>query len=415
MLCFYRYHEYCLCPFGGALPEGAEKTDALFSPLVILISRDPLVSRGMYAIHDLTEMEEPEDIRLLLPLTTSDSREGIARFIAENGARVVNTSFLRWARVLRQYDRRMDVPKKINIIGLGNVGGTAATALKLLGTDLDTIGLFDADQRKCLRYEGELNQILPLNDGERLPRVVLESMNRMFECDALLFTAARSVPDVGEENGADVRMMQYKANRELLRDYTRLARIADFAGLFAQVSDPVDQLSRAVFLMSNQDDRGEFDWNGLLPEQVRGFGLGVMQARAVYCAEKERVRYQKVCSFGPHGKGLVVANAPNEGYDEGISQRLTKKTEEANLEIRKSGFKPYLAPGISSVAVSVLRALRGEWHSAAVPIGGVYFGCSGRFGKNGPEILRQPLHRNLFRRIEASYMKLQEFNETWDK
>ena len=411
---YYRFEEYCLCPFGGELPEGAEKTETLFSPLVFLISRNPLVSRGIFAIHDLGELEEPEDIRLLLPVEKPDQRDGIARFVAENGARVVNTSFLRWLRVLRQYDRRSDAPKKVNIVGLGNVGGTAATALKLLGTDLSEIGLFDTDHQKCLRYEGELNQILPPNDGERLPPVVLDPPHRMFACDALLFTAARSVPDVGAENGADVRMMQYQANRALMRDYARQARNTDFAGLFAQVSDPVDQLSRAVFLMSNQNERGEFDWNGLLPEQVRGFGLGVMQARAVYCAMQEGVQHQSVCAFGPHGKGLVVANAPNEGYNEELSLLLTRKTEEANLEIRRSGYKPYIAPGISSAAVSVLRALRGQWHSAAAPIGGVYFGCSGRFGKDGPELLRQPLHGRLVRRLEGSYMKLREFNETWD-
>ncbi len=411
---YYRYHEYCLCQFGGTLPEGAMRTEELFSPLVFLVSRDPLISRGFFAIRDFSELEEAEDTRLLLLAEPQENREGVARFVAEHGARVVNTSFLRWARVLEQYDRRMGEPKKINIVGLGNVGGTAAIALKLLGTDLFEIGLFDFNEQLRLRYEGELNQILPLEDGTHLPRIVLDRPEQMFECDALLFTAARSVPDVGQENGADVRMMQYQANRTLLRDFARGAREADFAGLFAQVSDPVDQLSRAVFLMSNQNDRGALDWNGLLPEQVRGFGLGVMQARAVYCAEHLRVRYQEVCSFGPHGKGLVVANAPNEGYDEALSLRLTQMAEEANLEIRKIGYKPYIAPGISSAAVSILRALRGEWHNAAVPIGGVYFGCNGRFGKNGPEILRQPLDIRLFRRIEASYQRLQEFNETWN-
>ena len=411
---YYRYHEYCLCPLSGTLPEGAKKTEELFSPLVFLVSRDPLKSRGFFAIHALAELNEPEEISLLLPVVQGECKEGLDRFVTEHGARVVNTSFLRWARVLEQYDRRMGEPKKVNLVGLGNVGGTAAIALKLLGNDLFEIGLFDFNEQLGLRYEGELNQILPLDDGVRLPRIVLDRPDRMFECDALLFTAARSVPDVGQENGADVRMMQYQANRALLRDFARGAREADFAGLFAQVSDPVDQLSRAVFLMSNQNERGVFDWNGLLPEQVRGFGLGVMQARAVYCAENARVRHQRVCSFGPHGKGLVVANAPNEGYDEALSVRLTQMAEEANLEIRKIGYKPYIAPGISSAAVSVLRALRGQWHNAAVPIGGVYFGCSGRFGKNGPEIQRQPLDGRLFCRIEASYRRLQEFNETWD-
>jgi len=410
---YYRYHDYCLCTYGGTLPEGALPAEEPFLPLVFLVSRDPLVSRGLFAIRDLTELDEPEGISLLLPAKQGEETEGLARFVAEHGACVANTAFLRWFRVLQAYRWSKGGQKKVNLVGLGNVGGTTATALKLLGTDLSEIGLYDTDFNKRLRYEAELNQVLPVNDGERLPQIVLDDEDRMFHCDALLFTAAQFVPDVGAEGGTDVRMMQYQANRELLRDYAQRARAADFLGLFAQISDPVDHLSRAVFLMSNQNELGEFDWNGLLPEQVRGFGLGVMHARAVYCAQRECIRDERICVFGPHGKGLVVANEPNEGYDDSLSQFLTQQAEEANLEIRKIGYKPYIAPGISSAAVSVLRALRGQWHDAAVPMGGVYFGCRARFGENGPEVLRQSLHGELVSRLEQSYCALREFDARW--
>lgn len=410
---YYRYRDVCLCPCGGTLPDGAIPADEPFAPLVLLVWRDPLLSRGLFAIRDLAELEEPEGIRLLLPVKPAEQTEALARFVAEHGACVANTAFSRWFRVLEAYRWTVGVKKKINLVGLGNVGGTTATALKLLGSDLSEIGLYDTDFNKRLRYEAELNQVLPILDDEPLPNIVLEDNSQLFRCDALLFTAAQFVPDVGEESGKDVRMMQYQANRELLRDYAKRARKADFLGLFAQVSDPVDQLSRAVFLMSNQDERGEFDWNGLLPEQVRGFGLGVMHARAIFSARQERVQDERICAFGPHGKGLVVANAPDEGYIDDLSRFLTQRVEEANLEIRKIGYKPYIAPGISSAAVSVLRALRGQWHDAAVPMGGAYFGCRARFGRNGPEVLRQPLHEQLVTRIEESYDTLREFNAKW--
>lgn len=410
---YYRYRDVCLCPCGGLLPDGAAPAREPFAPLVFLVSRDPLVSRGLFAIADLAELDETEGIRLLLPPERAERTDALARFVAEHGACVANTAFSRWFRVLQAYRSNPNTKKKVNIVGLGNVGGTTATALKLLGTDLTEIGLYDTDVNKRLRYEAELNQILPLGDDDRLPRIVLEAEDRMFGCDALLFTAAQFVPGVGEESGKDVRMMQYQANRELMRDYARRAREADFLGLFAQISDPVDQLSRAVFLLSNQNEQGEFDWNGLLPEQVRGFGLGVMHARAVYCAERKGLRGDSLCVFGPHGKGLVVANAPNEKYDGPLSAFLTKRTEEANLEIRNIGFKPYIAPGISSAAVSVLRALRGQWHDAAVPLGGAYFGCRARLGRNGPEVLREPLHEELVSRLEQSYGALREFDARW--
>ena len=410
---YYRYRDFCLCPFGGALPEGATPVEEPFSPLVLLVSRDPLFSRGLFSIHDLAELDEPEGISLLLPVKPIEQTDSLARFVTEHGACVANTAFSRWFRVLQTYRWSQGGQKKVNLVGLGNVGGTTATALKLLGSDLSEIGLYDTDFDKRLRYEAELNQVLPVNDGERLPKIVLEDETYLFRCDALLFTAAQFVPDVGAESGKDVRMMQYQANRELLRDYAKRAREAGFSGLFAQISDPVDHLSRAVFLMSNQNEQGEFDWNGLLPEQVRGFGLGVMHARAIFCAERERVYDERICVFGPHGKGLVVANAPNEGYDDALSEFLTRQAEEANLEIRKIGYKPYIAPGLSSAAVSVLRALRGQWHDAAVPMGGAYFGCRARFGENGPEVLRAPLHEKLVSRLEQSYRALREFDVKW--
>ncbi len=409
----YRYSDWCLLPRGGSVPEGALPVDGLFSPLVFLVSRDPLTSRGFFAIRSIAELDEPEGTNLLLSPPEAEQASGLSRFVAEHGAVVVNTAFLRWFDVLDGYRFRLEAPPRVHLVGLGNVGGTTATGLKLLGTDLAEIGVFDTDESRRLRYEAELNQVLPVRDGERLPPVMLPPDERLFDCDALLFTAARAVPEVGAESGRDVRMMQYGANRDLLRGYARRARESGFTGLFAQISDPVDQLSRAVFLMSNQDERGDFDWRGLLPEQVRGFGLGVMHARALYSASREGVRADDIRCYGPHGAGLVIANAPDEAYDDECSRMLTRKAQTANLEVRGYGYKPYIAPGLSSAAVSVLRALRGQWHDAAVPLGGAYFGCRARFGALGPELRREELQPELLLRIEESYAALTAFNAAW--
>ncbi|NLI54827.1 MAG: lactate dehydrogenase [Clostridiales bacterium] len=410
---YYRYSDWCLCPRGGSLPEGAVPAEGPFSPLVFLVERDPLVSRGFFAIRSLAELDEPEGLNLLLPPPEADETGGLSRFVAEHGASVVNTAFARCFDVLNAYLLRRGAQLRVHVVGLGNVGGTTAMGLKLLGNGLAEIGLFDADENKRLRYEAELNQILPVRDGERLVPVTIPPDERLFACDALLFTAAKAVPEVGAESGKDVRMMQYGANRALLRGYARRARESGFTGLFAQISDPVDHLSRAVFLMSNQNEHGMFDWKGLLPEQVCGFGLGVMHARALYCAVREDMSTERLRCYGPHGSGLVIANAPNDGYDEALSRFLTHKAQTANLEVRGFGYKPYIAPGISSAAVSVLRALRGEWHDAAVPLGGVSFGCRARFGAHGPELRREELHPELLAHLEESYASLKEFDATW--
>ncbi len=78
--------------------------------------------------------------------------------------------------------------------------------------------------------------------------------------------------------------------------------------------------------------------------------------------------------------------------------------------MRAFGFKPYIAPGLSSAAVSVLRMLRGEWHDAAVPLGGAYFGCRSRLTQAGAEQRREQLHPELYQRILESYRKLEEFH-----
>ena len=410
---YYRYHEFCLCPRGGKLPERATLSAEPFSPLVFLVERDPLTSRGWFAIHSLAELNEPEGINLLLPPPEEESSDPLAKFVLENGASVVNTVFTRWFEVMSGNWRRRDAAQIVHLVGLGNVGGTTAMGLKLLGSDLKQIGVFDYDFNKRLRYEAELNQVLPVRDGERLPPVVIPPDDELFCCDALLFTAAQAVPEVGAESGKDIRMMQYAANRELLRPYARRARESGFTGTFMQISDPVDQLSRAVFLMSNQNERGEFDWQGLLPEQVRGFGLGVMHARAIYAAERDCLKTDQLRCYGPHGHGLVIANAPETGYQDDLSRHLTHLAETANLEVRSYGYKPYIAPGLSSAAVSVLRALRGEWHDAAVPLGGVYFGCRSRITALGNQQQRESLHQELQARLEESDRQLKEFDATW--
>ena len=168
-------------------------------------------------------------------------------------------------------------------MGLGDVGGTVLQGLVLLGRDLTGIGIYDPNEAQCRRYCLEMNQVLPEHAGGWVPPVETVPLARLFDCDALLFTASLGVPPVGAQVG-DVRMIQYKRNRDMLQGYARMARETGFTGLFAQISDPVDYLCQSVFLASNRDEDGRFDAAGLLPEQIQGYGLGVMRARAQYYA-----------------------------------------------------------------------------------------------------------------------------------
>lgn len=300
--------------------------------------------------------------------------------------------------------------KRVNLLGLGDVGGTLLTGLKLMGGDgIASIGIFNHGSA-AQRYEYEMNQTAYPWDYDRLPEVEIIEREELFDCDAFVFCASKSVPPVGAEV-TDVRMIQFEANRNIIKDYARMARIKGFQGLFAVVSDPVDPLCREAFLESNKNESGIIDNCGLKPDQIQGYGLGVMNSRAAYYAKKEP-RFRSFLiegrSFGPHGKDLVIANSI-ENYDDALSKELTKLAVEANLRTREIGYKPYIAPALSSGAISLLLTLSGEWHYSSTFLGGVFLGARNRMTEEGTELESLPLPEALFRRIEYAYRELERF------
>ena len=171
------------------------------------------------------------------------------------------------------------------------------------------------------------------------------------------------------------------------------------------VSDPVDPLAKEFLKTSS-----------LSVSQIRGYGLGVMNARARYVADHEERFFGYLTSgraFGPHGEGLVLANSIVD-YDDEISRELTKKVTEMNLKVRELGFKPYLAPAISSAALSILLTVRGEWHYSSIYLGdeegGAFLGIRNRLTKDGSQFEEIELPPELFARIRKSYEELRSLN-----
>jgi hypothetical protein len=176
------------------------------------------------------------------------------------------------------------------------------------------------------------------------------------------------------------------------------------------VSDPVDLLCKSVLIQSNIDEKGKIDYRGLAPEQIRGYGLGVMNARAAYYAvqNKETMQYLKDGrAYGPHGEGLVIADSI-ENYNDDISRYLTNKTKKANLDVRETGFKPFIAPALSSGSLSIIATIKGEWHYSATFMGGVYMGARNRLTPSGIEIERLDLPDELIGRLEKTYKELEK-------
>ena len=301
---------------------------------------------------------------------------------------------------------------RVHILALGDVGTTMLIGLRLLGSDvISEIGICDIRQDNTARLEMEINQIgYPFtawedSPGPDLPPVRVVTEDELFDCDMMIFCASKGVPPVEDhrnETPADVRMVQLEANREIIRHYADLAKKAGYSGLVCIVSDPVDNLAAAFY-----------DSSGLKPWQMQGYGLGVMNMRAAYYAEKmggESALYEKEGrAFGPHGENLVIANSL-EHYDDELSRELTKLTVQANLCVRELGFKPYIAPALSSAAISILLTLRGQWHYGSVYLGdckkGAFLGIRNRLTQAGWEYEDAPLPDALYERVKHAYLNL---------
>ena len=265
---------------------------------------------------------------------------------------------------------------------------------------IESIGICDISDQVTARWEFEENQIAYPWAYDALPEVDIVEPEDLFKCDMFIFVASKGIPPVGS-GVKDVRMYQFEANSAIVAGYARQARRENFKGLFAVVSDPVDPLAKTAYLESNKNEAGEFDGLGLRPEQVQGYGLGVMNARAAYYAKRDERFTQFLTegrAFGPHGQDLVVADSI-EHYNDELSKELTELVVTANLKMRALGFKPFVAPAFSSGAISLILTLRGEWHCGSVFLGGIYMGVKNRYTPWGLETEILPLPEKLYERI----------------
>ena len=300
---------------------------------------------------------------------------------------------------------------RVNILALGDVGATMLIGLRLLGGDvIESIGICDIRRENTERLEMEINQIgYPFeeedSESRRMPPVSIVDEEELFDCDVMIFCASRGVPPVEKEGSGqiDVHMVQLEANRDIISHYAEMAKKAQYRGLVCVVSDPVDHLAAAFLHMA-----------GLQAWQVQGYGLGVMNRRALYYArrsEKDSCRLYETegRAYGPHGQDLVIANSIAH-YDEEASAELTELAVTANLKVRSLGFKPYIAPALSSAAISILLTLRGQWHYGSLYLGsrerGAFLGIRCRLKPDGWEYEDAQLPDGLYGRIERAYLNL---------
>ena len=310
----------------------------------------------------------------------------------------------------------LEIPKKgkwrINIVGLGDIGSNVLLGLKLLGGDyVSEIGVYSTKSNVMERYEMELNQIYSIDENSPLysgkPIVKTVEKDKILDCDMFIFCASSKVPSISADMGED-KSQQFAANKEILRKYVNKARNTNFKGVFAIVSDPVEQLCEAAYQISNTDGEGNFDYKGMLPEQIQGFGLGVMYARALYHADKmdKAEGFRKNGRiYGENGKGVVVVDDIHN-WNQEFSEELTKKTSDTSYMVKNLGFKPYIAPAMSSAVISIISRIAGDYNYSSVYIDGVYFGIKNRAHKSGIEMERTAMEDALFQRIKETHNRL---------
>ncbi len=285
---------------------------------------------------------------------------------------------------------------KINILALGDVGSTLLTGLVLRGDKVvEEIGIWDLSPELKKRLEIEMNQIS--SDNHHFPKVRAIDEDELFDCDLFLFCASASIPkDV--PNGFDVRLSQLDKNKSIVKIYAEKALKVNYKGIFAIVSDPVDPLCKTAELV------------GVEKSQIKGFGLGVMMARARYYAklhDEFETFIENGRAFGPHGKNLVIANDINN-YNDEISRKLTNLTIDANMKVRELGFKPFIAPAISSGALTIIDYLEGNWSYSSFAFGDIYLGIKNRRQNGKVQIENLNISEKLFERLKISIDNLRE-------
>lgn len=408
---YYKLSRKYLCSFYlyEDLQVVSEEEASSNSDLIYFLNKlNPLNSRRSFWVTHPSLLFIKEEGLSLLYMDSKDYNDFLPQWIIDkiscNKIVSVNTSYPNWQDSLSPIKKKW----RVNLIALGDVGSTLLIGLRLLGGDcISEIGIYDRNINRLKRWEYELNQIRRPFDESSFPDVVPIDEGELFQCDMFVFCASKGIPPVGSDV-IDVRMAQFQSNSEIIGDYAKMARDKQFKGIFAVVSDPVDLLCKVAFLESNKDANDELDFMGLSSDRIIGYGLGVMNGRACFYAEQspDHIHYLREGRvFGPHGEGLIVADSI-VNYNEIISDYLTDKTLNANLEVRGFGFKPYVAPSLSSGALSIIATIRGDYFYGSTYMGRAYMGSKCKLYNNHIEVEQLIIPEVLDLKLKSTFNQL---------
>ena len=137
------------------------------------LTQPGLLTAGPESVAWLDRNSCPEPARL---------DEPVREAFRQGGLRAVNRLCPDWKKLLRPSYKTGK--KRLNLLAMGDVGGTLLTGLRLLGSDvIESIGICDLNEKAAARWEFEANQIAYPWEYDALPPVEIISPEEFFRCD----------------------------------------------------------------------------------------------------------------------------------------------------------------------------------------------------------------------------------------
>ncbi|MCW8105833.1 L-lactate dehydrogenase [Lactobacillus mulieris] len=263
--------------------------------------------------------------------------------------------------------------RRVGIIGLGNVGATAAFNLFTHGY-CDEIVLLDVNEAKMQAEAIDLLDTLPVNDHE--VKVYYGDWDKLRDADLIIAGFGVKVTSSSEELAINSRNAQSVGPK---------IKASGFNGIIINIANPCDVIT--TVLQKTTD----------LPKQ-KVFGIGTMldsvRLRRVI-SEKLELNSKQIGSFvlGEHGLCDFIAwSTVNHEFSDAEKAEIANEAK-SNAEKLIAG-KGFTNWAVTSAAMELVRAVLTDEYfytvcSVYVEEYGIYLGYPAVIGKNGVEKIAQ--------------------------
>ncbi|KAA9372394.1 L-lactate dehydrogenase [Lactobacillus mulieris] len=265
------------------------------------------------------------------------------------------------------------VMRRVGIIGLGNVGATAAFNLFTHGY-CDEIVLLDVNEAKMQAEAIDLLDTLPVNDHE--VKVYYGDWDKLRDADLIIAGFGVKVTSSSEELAINSRNAQSVGPK---------IKASGFNGIIINIANPCDVIT--TVLQKTTD----------LPKQ-KVFGIGTMldsvRLRRVI-SEKLELNSKQIGGFvlGEHGLCDFIAwSTVNHEFSDAEKAEIANEAK-SNAEKLIAG-KGFTNWAVTSAAMELVRAVLTDEYfytvcSVYVEEYGIYLGYPAVIGKNGVEKIAQ--------------------------